>query len=118
MYDMYCDFDLKKHKETYTNYLEVIIDEDGKVEYAIPSHQEKLIHMVCDKLDIDRQELMDMCPPEYYFDFMKWLNMQVHAVAVWCDGVMFDTINKKQINVLKQMKLFGVYRGVIPRICK
>lgn len=42
-YDIYCAFDLEKHKQTYVQYLEVVILEDGTVEYAVPSHQEKLI---------------------------------------------------------------------------
>ncbi len=42
-YDIYCAFDLEQHKQTYVQYLEVVILEDGTVEYAVPSHQEKLI---------------------------------------------------------------------------
>ena len=44
-YDIYCAFDLEKHKQTYVQYLEVVILEDGTVEYAVPSHQEKLIEI-------------------------------------------------------------------------
>ena len=40
-FDIYCDFDIEKHKETYTNYLEVLILENGTIVYAIPSHQMK-----------------------------------------------------------------------------
>lgn len=40
-YDIYCDFNIQKHKETYINYLEVLILENGKVVYAIPGHQMK-----------------------------------------------------------------------------
>lgn len=42
-YNLYCKFDIQKHKETYKNYLEVIIDEEGSIHYAVPSHQEFLI---------------------------------------------------------------------------
>lgn len=48
-YDIYCAFDLEKHKQTYVQYLEVVILEDGTVEYAVPSHQEKLIALACMK---------------------------------------------------------------------
>lgn len=37
-YDLHCDFDILKHKEAYTNYLEVIILPTGRIEYAVPSH--------------------------------------------------------------------------------
>ena len=42
-YDIYRPFDAEKHKAKYSNYLEVLILEDGTVVYAIPSHQEKAI---------------------------------------------------------------------------
>ena len=45
-YDIYCAFDLEQHKQTYVQYLEVVILEDGTVEYAVPSHQEKLIALL------------------------------------------------------------------------
>ena len=67
-YDIYCAFDLEKHKQTYVQYLEVVILEDGTVEYAVPSHQEKLIALACQKKGVSRQELNDLCPREYYYD--------------------------------------------------
>lgn len=36
-------FDIETHKKTFKNYLEVIILENGRIVYAVPSHQEKLI---------------------------------------------------------------------------
>lgn len=59
-YDIYCAFDLEKHKQTYVQYLEVVILEDGTVEYAVPSHQEKLIALACQKKGVSRQELNDL----------------------------------------------------------
>ena len=82
-YDIYCAFDLEKHKQTYVQYLEVVILEDGTVEYAVPSHQEKLIALACQKRGVTRQELNDLCPREYYYDFLTWLCMQANAVADW-----------------------------------
>lgn len=35
-------FQINLHKSTFTNYLEVIIHLDGKIVYAVPSHQMKL----------------------------------------------------------------------------
>ena len=70
-YDIYCAFDLEKHKQTYVQYLEVVILEDGTVEYAVPSHQEKLIALACQKKGVSRQELNDLCPREYYYDSRK-----------------------------------------------
>lgn len=49
-YSIYSKFDIIKHKETYTNYLEVVITENGEVLYAIPSYQEALIKLAMSKL--------------------------------------------------------------------
>ena len=116
-YDIYCAFDLEKHKQTYVQYLEVVILEDGTVEYAVPSHQETLIALACQKRGVTRQELNDLCPREYYYDFLTWLCMQANAVAVWnndcCHG---PGINRKQIGTLRRLKMAGVYGGTIPKI--
>ncbi len=37
-YSVYSDFDVRKHKKHFTDYLEVIIHPDGSVHYAVPSH--------------------------------------------------------------------------------
>lgn len=81
-YSIYCDFDIEQHKKKYVNYLEVLIEEDERIVYAVPSHQEKAIELACQKFRVNRQELMAMCPKEYYFDFLNWLLMVSGAVAV------------------------------------
>ena len=116
-YDIYCAFDLEKHKQTYVQYLEVVILEDGTVEYAVPSHQEKLIALACQKKGVSRQELNDLCPREYYYDFLTWLCMQANAVAVWNNDCCYGlSINRKQIGTLRRLKKAGVYGGTIPKI--
>ena len=47
-YNLQSEFDAEKHKEKYVNYLEVVIDENGTVMYAVPSHQEKVIEIACE----------------------------------------------------------------------
>ena len=90
-YDIYCAFDLEKHKQTYVQYLEVVILEDGTVEYAVPSHQEKLIALACQKKGVSRQELNNLCR---------------YGLG----------INRKQIGTLRKLKMAGVYGGTIPKI--
>lgn len=46
-YNLYSKFDIQKHKENYINYLEVLILENGEVEYAVPSHQDKAVALAC-----------------------------------------------------------------------
>ena len=68
---LHSPFNIETHKKTFINYLEVVILENGIIEYAIPSHQEKLISICCKQLNIDRNELAKMCPQEYYFHYLS-----------------------------------------------
>lgn len=113
-YNLYRPFDAEKHKSKYVNYLEVIIDENGTVMYAVPSHQEKAISIACKKMNVTRDELNDMCPPEYYFDFMTWLSRVADVVFVWNEFCKYDKINRKQVAALRNLKLHGLYKGEIP----
>lgn len=101
-------FDIEIHKQTFINYLEVIIREDGTVEYAVPSHQEKLIALACEKLKMTRNELNDFCPPAYYFDFTRWLCQVSDCVALWNEHMMGvpNDAQKKTIHTLIEEKLF------------
>lgn len=116
MYDLHSDFDINQHKVHYINYLEVIITEDGILEYAVPSHQEKLISVCCDKLNITRTELNKMCPKEYYFNFIQWLCNLSGYVAVW-DSFYISSehtgLNKSQIDILQTLKQEELYKGDI-----
>lgn len=115
MYDLYSDFDIEQHKKTFVHYLEVVIDENGKIMYAVPSHQEKQISLACEKLNIAREELNDMCPEEYYFDFMDWLCKVSSACAVREKFVQRDNLTEQQIRELQVLKENGLYLGKIPK---
>lgn len=105
-------FDIEIHKKTFINYLEVVIKEDGSVVYAVPSHQEKLIALSCEKLDVTRDELNDLCPPEYYFDFMNWLCQVSGCVSLW-NTYMVGVANSKQVATIEKIIEEGLYRGEI-----
>lgn len=81
-YGVYSEFDLEQHKKHFVHYLEVMIDEEGVVHYAVPSHQELAIARACECLGVNRYELSVMTPKEYYFDWLNWLLMQCKGVAV------------------------------------
>lgn len=114
MYDLYSNFDMNKHKETFFHYLEVIVFPDGHVEYAVPSHQEKLIAVCREQLRVSRDELFDMCPEEYYCDVIVWLCNISGCVSVWTNGIMKSDCNpltNAQWNTLQKMKEIGIYEG-------
>jgi hypothetical protein len=107
---LYEPFNIETHKRTFINYLEVIISEDGIVMYAVPSHQEKLILIACERLNVTRDELYALCPKEYYFDLMNWLCLITKCVSLWND-YMVGTANEKQAQVINQLAEEGIYYG-------
>lgn len=114
-YGLHSGFDIEMHKATFTNYLEVIIAADGTVMYAVPSHQEKAIALAEKELGMSRKEISDMCPREFYFDYLRWLLSLTGAVAVWNDAVEAPALTRKQEAALRRLKMAGLYRGMIPR---
>ena len=105
-------FDIETHKKTFVNYLEVVIREDGTIEYAVPSHQEKLINIAMKNLGVTRMQLYAMCPAEYMFSVCEWLCEITNCISVWndyCVGVPNDA----QAVSLRTLKSHGLYRGEI-----
>lgn len=105
-------FNIELHKATFKNYLEVIIDVNGVVHYAVPSHQEFLINcLIRDKYQT-RDALNDAVPREYWFDMMTWLTNESGMIAVWNDRYL-GTLNDNQKNTLAKLQLVGLYKGDI-----
>lgn len=109
-YDLHSEFDIKKHKATFVNYLEVLIESDGHVLYAVPSHQELAIKLACKKNGWTRKQLNDACPKEYYFDFLKWVLSLIDCISVWNDFYIGEA-NDAQLNKLRELKKENIYRG-------
>lgn len=109
-------FSIEKHKMFPYLSLEVIISSEGEIEYANPSHQEYLIAKAMEKHHWTRQELIDACPPEFYFNFMEWLIEQSGGyIPVWEHGIINHPVTQQQANALRKLKLAGLYRGALPK---
>lgn len=115
-YDLHSDFDIEQHKKTFIHYLEVVIDENGKIMYAVPSHQEKQIVLACEKLNVTREELNATCPQEYYFDIMTWFCKMSGTCAVWERFIKANKLTQQQIKTLQMLKDNELYLGEIPRM--
>lgn len=107
---LYQPFDLQTHKKTFVDYLEVVILEDGTIEYAVPSHQEKLIDVCCRRLNVDRKTLADMCPPEHWFDYLTFLCETSNSIAVWTDFYKGEP-NSQQLKSIDILKTHGLLKG-------
>lgn len=109
---LHSDFDIATHKKYFINYLEVVILEDGKVEYAVPSHQEKLVSIAAKKLGKTREDIVGMCPKEYYLGYNTWLSKISGAISVWNKFYQGEA-NEKQIKTLRELREAGLYHGDI-----
>lgn len=114
-YDVYCTFDIEKHKQTFIHYLEVVILSDGTIEYAVPSHQEKAIQLVCKKLNCDRDYVIDVVCKEHMIDWNEFLMDTAGVIMVWDRFIQFHNVTQAQINSLKRLKEAELYFGPIPR---
>ena len=103
-------FDIEIHKAQFKNYLEVVILEDGTVEYAVPTHQEKLILLGMEKTRLSRDEFYNSCPREYWLDVIAWLSNVTGAIAVW-DFKFEGWASLIQIEKLEELRAAGLYRG-------
>ena len=116
MYDLYSKFDIEQHKKHYINYLEVILFPDGSIEYAVPSHQEKLISICCEQLKVSRDTLYEMCPNEYYGDVIVWMCNLSGCAALWSNNIVKSDTNpltNAQYKTLEKLKEANIYDGYI-----
>ena len=110
---LHAPFNIETHKKTFIDYLEIIIREDGTVEYAVPSHVYKLMSIFAgddyDVSTISNQFLNDasgLTP-------IEWLCKKTGCISVWTNGFE-GTATEKQIEVLKQLASEKLYTDTIP----
>lgn len=105
-------FDIETHKLCFINYLEVVILSDGTIEYAVPSHQEKLLDLARQKRhwgSIDA--VWDIIPQ--YADVLDWLQDDTGAINVWTQFFK-GTANENQANALRKLADARLYLGPLP----
>ena len=95
-YDVYSKFDLEKHKQTFINYFETIINPNGSIEYAVPSHCEIVIRKYMEKYNLTRQDI-----------YNKWcdcfdLANELGIILCWSNQVyMCKNPTQEQLNILE-----------------
>lgn len=121
---LHSPFDFKTHKDNFINYLEVVILEDGTIEYAVPSHYKKLEQICCKKLSLkydnlynESEELLDYYKSKHrscisYYYWNDWLLEISKAIMVWNDRYE-GVANEKQLQRLKELKDYGLYFGEV-----
>lgn len=116
---LHSPFDISTHKETFVSYLEVIIDENGEIFYAVPSHTRKLCEIYANKFGIDdyekaRKEIVNDAWAAS-LSVCDYLCAKTGCIAVRFEGYQGEP-NQKQLNTLKTLRLSGVYVGPVHNI--
>lgn len=108
-------FNIETHKRLFVSYLEVIIKPDGTVEYAVPSHYNKLISIYGESHNMTFDEAYD-----YFYNLHKvgifvdvdYLVRETKCVSIWFNGRIGEP-NDAQTKTLKELKSAGIYNGRI-----
>lgn len=116
-YSVYSEFDIEKHKETFIHYLEVVINSDGRIEYAVPSHCEKMISIICEKECKSRDDVIKSI--SIADDYPKSLCNRSGCISVWEDYAIYpDEITDAQIDQLINLIHNKLYFGKVPQCLK
>lgn len=102
-------FDIRTHKETFIEYLEIIIKPDGTPEYAVPSHMMKLASVYGKCMDDIYEEYMQ---DQSGLDGIDWLCSKTGCVSVWTDRVQ-GLPNAAQLATLRRLHDAELYTGLM-----
>lgn len=100
-YTVYSKFDIDKHSEHFLNYLEVIIDSEGEINYAVPSHQMFMENLI--KKEYGEQRFYEMLKDPESYDYLNWLCRTTGCISVW-DDFYYGKANEKQLESLRKLK--------------
>lgn len=106
-YNLYSPFDVEKHKKTFIDYFEAILMPDGSVQYAVPSHQEKLISIGKKLFGKSRNDFIAMCPTEKHDCYIEWLCDVTGCVALW-NSFVVGKPNQLQMNKIRELVDAGI----------
>lgn len=113
---LHSPFDIGTHKNTFVSYLEVVISPEGEVEYAVPSHSEKLVAIFANQTGLDIQEakqyIIETTANNGFMSTVDFLTRVTGYISVWFNGyVAANPPTKQQLDKLKELFDAGVYSG-------
>ena len=116
---LHSQFDINVHKQTFISYLEVVISPEGVVEYAVPSHSEKLVEIFSKQKGFDdilnaKKYIVETTINNGMVSIIDYLTGVTGYISVWFNGyVAGDPPTKAQLDKLKELFDNGVYVGPI-----
>jgi hypothetical protein len=116
---LHSPFDIETHKQTFVSYLEVVISPEGVVEYATPSHTDKLIEILAKQkgikdFDEAKRYVFDTAINNGYASPIYFLTGVTGYISVWFDHYSSsDPPTKQQLAKLQELFKEGVYIGPV-----
>lgn len=116
---LHSPFDIETHKQTFVSYLEVVISPEGTVEYAVPSHSDKLIEIFKEQKGFDdilkaKKYVWETCINNDICVPIEYLTGVTGYISVWFDHyVSSDPPTKQQLAKLQELFKEGVYIGPV-----
>lgn len=114
---LHSSFDIETHKQTFVSYLEAVISPEGVVEYAVPSHTEKLIEIFMKQKGFDdiikaKEYIIKTTINNGMCSTIEFLTGVTGYISIWFDHyVASDPPTKQQLDKLKELFDNGVYVG-------
>lgn len=114
---LHSKFDIETHKNTFIDYLEVCIDPDGVIHYAIPSHTEWCIKYIAARDNVPETDVRYGNEPytqEYQESIfaIDYVTKLSRCISVWTWNYM-GIPNDAQLQTLRELKMVGLYKGDI-----
>ena len=114
---LHSPFDIETHKRTFVSYLEAVISPEGVVEYAVPSHTEKLVEIFMKQKGFDdiikaKEYIIKTTINNGMCSTIEFLTGVTGYISIWFDHyVSSDPPTKQQLDKLKELFDNGVYMG-------
>lgn len=114
---LHSPFDIETHKQTFVSYLEVVISPEGVVEYATPSHTDKLVEIFAKQKGFDdilkaKKYIIETTINNGMLSTIDYLTGVTGYISVWFNRyVAGDPPTKAQLDKLKELFDNGVYVG-------
>ena len=99
-------FSIERHKKTFVNYTELVIDKDGNIMYATPSHERKMMSIILqNNPEMCERDLMQEAEESGgLYDWINWLMRKSECMCIYTCGIAYaDPSTQKQMEKVKQL---------------
>lgn len=101
---LYKPFDFNEHLKAFGDtYLEAVVLEDGTIEYAIPSHEQKLVRVIMQKTGKTRDQVIWDCSDDDKLNWQEYLERESGCISLWTNFYL-GTANEKQLEAIQKLK--------------